>query len=164
MNPNPVLKRLGFSDDERVVIIHTDDIGMCHASVEAFSQLWDFGLISSGAVMVPCPWFLKAAEFARAHADVDLGVHITLTCEYKMYRWGPISTRDPRSGLMDAEGCFYHTSEDAQQHGEPEYVLREMQAQIERAMAAGMQPTHIDTHMGTGPGNSAESPAPFLEF
>lgn len=149
MNPNPVLKRLGFSDDERVVIIHTDDIGMCHASVEAFSQLWDFGLISSGAVMVPCPWFLKAAEFARAHADVDLGVHITLTCEYKMYRWGPISTRDPRSGLMDAEGCFYHTSEDAQQHGEPEYVLREMQAQIERAIAAGMQPTHIDTHMGT---------------
>ena len=149
MNPNPVLKRLGFADDDRVAIIHTDDIGMCHASVEAFANLWDFGLISSGAVMVPCPWFLKAAEYARAHPEADLGVHLTLTCEWKTYRWGPVSTRDPQSGMIDPQGFFYHTSKDAQEHGDPDYVLREMQAQVQRAIEAGMQPTHIDTHMGT---------------
>lgn len=149
MEPNPVLKRLGFANDDRVVIIHTDDIGMCHASVEAFAQLWEFGLISSGAVMVPCPWFLKAAEYARARPEADLGVHITLTCEYPTYRWGPVSTRDPQSGIIDEQGFFYRTNQPVQERGDPAFVQREMEAQVERALAAGIQPTHIDTHMGT---------------
>jgi predicted glycoside hydrolase/deacetylase ChbG (UPF0249 family) len=148
MQPNPVLRRLGFADDDRVVIIHTDDIGMCLASVAAFSDLWDFGLISSGAIMVPCPWFLKAAEYARAHPQADLGVHTTLTSEWKTYRWGPISTRDPQSGMIDEEGYFYHRSEPAREHGDPSFVLKEMEAQVERAIAMGIQPTHMDTHMG----------------
>jgi len=149
MQPNPVLRRLGFADDDRLAIIHTDDIGMCLASVEAFADLWEFGLISSGAVMVPCPWFLKAAEFARAHPQADLGVHTTLTSEWKTYRWGPISTRDPRSGMIDEEGFFHRLSVPAREHGDPEFVLREIEAQVEQAKAMGMHPTHIDTHMGT---------------
>jgi chitin disaccharide deacetylase len=67
MQPNPVLQRLGFSASDRLAIFHTDDIGMCYGSVEAFSDLWDFGLISSGAVMMPCPWALYAAQYARQH-------------------------------------------------------------------------------------------------
>lgn len=149
MQPNPLLRRLGFADNDRVAIIHTDDIGMCLASVEAFAQLWDVGIISSGAVMVPCPWFLKAAEYARAHPQADLGVHITLTSEYKTYRWGPISTRDPQSGMLDEEGCFYHRAQPAREHSDPQYAQREMEAQVQRAIAMGMQPTHMDTHMGT---------------
>lgn len=149
MNANPVLRRLGLADNDRVAIIHTDDIGMCLASVEAFADLWDFGLISSGAVMVPCPWFLKAVEYSCAHPQADLGVHTTLTSEWKTYRWGPISTRDPRSGMVDEEGFFYRDVKSAREHGDPEFVLREIEAQIERAKAAGIIPTHIDTHMGT---------------
>ena len=95
MQPNPVLKKLGFSPGDRVVIIHTDDIGLCQATVDAFADLFDFGLISSGAMMVPCPWFFEAAAFARTHPAADLGVHLTLTCEYERYRWGPLSTRNP---------------------------------------------------------------------
>ena len=146
--PNPVLRRLGFADDDRVAIIHTDDIGMCLASVMAFAGLWDYGLISSGAVMVPCPWFLKAAEYAREHPAADLGVHVTLTAEYQRYRWGPISTRDPQSGMIDEEGCFYHRAQPAREHGDPASVQAEIEAQVLRAFAAGMQPTHMDTHMG----------------
>jgi chitin disaccharide deacetylase len=149
MQPNPALRRLGFAETDRVAIIHTDDIGMCQASVSAFADLWDFGLVSSGAVMVPCPWFLKAAEYARAHPQADLGVHTTLTSEWITYRWGPISTRDRLSGMLDEEGCFYHESQPAQEHGDPEYVMREIEAQVQRALAMGMHPTHLDTHMGT---------------
>jgi predicted glycoside hydrolase/deacetylase ChbG (UPF0249 family) len=105
MQPNPILRRLGLADEDRAVIIHTDDIGMCLSSVTAFAELWEAGIISSGAVMVPCPWFLKAAAFSREHPEADLGVHSTLTCEYDVYRWGAVSTRDPRSGLTD-EGAF----------------------------------------------------------
>ena len=149
MQPNPVLKKLGFSNDDRVVIIHTDDIGMCQASVEAFAEMVDFGLISSGAVMVPCPWFLEAAAYAREHPKADLGVHLTLTCEWDTYRWGPISTRDPQSGLMDDQGFFHKSSEGVWEHANAEAALAELDLQIRRAMEAGMVLTHIDTHMGS---------------
>lgn len=149
MQPNPVLKKLGFSKDDRVVIIHTDDIGMCQASVDAFSEMVDFGLISSGAVMVPCPWFLQTAAFATAQPKADLGVHLTLTSEWDTYRWGPISTRDPSSGLMDEQGFFHKTSEAVWEKAEPQAVLKELEAQISRALAEGISLTHIDTHMGS---------------
>jgi chitin disaccharide deacetylase len=149
MTPNPALRRLGFAADDRVAIIHADDIGMSQASVAAFADLAAFGLISSGAVMVPCGWFPAAADLSRANPGYDLGIHLTLTCEWDAYRWGPISTRDPESGLIDAEGYFYRSTAEAQAHGRPDAVARELAAQIERALAAGMRPTHIDTHMGT---------------
>jgi len=148
ITPNPVLKKLGLADNDRVVIIHTDDIGMCQASVEAFADLNEAGIISSGAVMVPCPWFLHAANYARQHPQVDLGIHLTLTSEWKTYRWGPVSTRDPASGMVDEEGYFYHLTAPAQEHGDPAAVELELTAQVERALKAGIVPTHIDTHMG----------------
>lgn len=149
MKPNPVLKKLGFSNDDRLVIIHTDDIGMCQASVDAFEEMFDYGLISSGAVMVPCPWFLGAAAFASSHPKADLGVHLTLTSEWVTYRWGPISTRDRRSGLMDAQGFFHRTSEAVWEQADPDAAIAELDAQISRALAEGMDVTHIDTHMGS---------------
>jgi hypothetical protein len=149
MQPNPVLKKLGFSDDDRVIIIHTDDIGMCQASVDAFAELDEFGLISSGAVMVPCPLFLEAAQFAVANPEADLGAHMTLTSEWDTYRWGPISTRDPKSGLMDEQGYFHKTSQGVWQNANPEAAVNELDQQIQRAQQAGMNLTHIDTHMGS---------------
>lgn len=145
--PNPILKKLGFSTDDRLVIIHTDDIGMCQASVEAFADLDQAGIISSGAVMVPCPWFLGAAEYARKHPWADLGIHLTLTSEWKTYRWGPLSTRDAASGLLDEEGYFYPTDVSFQQHADPAAVDLELEAQVQRALQAGIQPTHLDIHM-----------------
>jgi predicted glycoside hydrolase/deacetylase ChbG (UPF0249 family) len=148
VQPNPVLKKLGLSNDERVVIIHVDDIGMCHAGVSAYAELCAFELISSGAVMVPCPWFLEVAACARGHPQADLGVHLTLTSEWATYRWGPVSTHQAESGLIDAEGYFYRSSEEVQEHGDPDAVQLELEAQIKRACAAGIALTHYDTHMG----------------
>lgn len=99
--------------------------------------------------MAPCPWFPLAADFCRRHPGVDMGVHLDLTCEWDLYRWGPISTREPGSGLIDREGYLYRTSEEVQQHGDPEAVSCELQTQVERALAAGIDVTHVDTHMGT---------------
>jgi predicted glycoside hydrolase/deacetylase ChbG (UPF0249 family) len=149
MDPNPVLKRLGFSDDDRIVIIHTDDIGMCQASVSAFEELWDVGIISSGSTMVPCPWFLAVARLCRLNPRIDMGVHVTLTSEWETYRWGPISTRDPDSGLIDTDGYFFRSSEEVQVSGDPVAVQVEITAQIERALSSGIDATHVDTHMGS---------------
>lgn len=145
---NPVLRRLGLNDTDRAVIVHADDIGMCQASNSAYAKLIETGGISSAALMPPCAWFPAAAAFCRAHPAVDMGVHTTLTSEWDDCRWGPLSTRDPASGLMDDEGYFYRSTKEAQRHAEPAAAQRELAAQIERALAAGLSPTHIDTHMG----------------
>jgi chitin disaccharide deacetylase len=149
MNPNPSLKKLGFSNTDRVVIIHTDDIGMCQASVSAFAELNAVGIISSGAVMVPCAWFAAAAAYCREHPQADMGVHLTITSEWDAFRWGPISTRDAVSGLMDGEGYFYRNYPEVIERGDADAVAIEFEMQVMRAKQAGIEPTHIDTHMGT---------------
>ncbi|HZB95033.1 MAG TPA: polysaccharide deacetylase family protein [Herpetosiphonaceae bacterium] len=146
---NRVLEQLGYGPDDRVVIVHADDIGMCQATLLAFAGLLDAGLVSSGAVMVPCPWFPSAAAFCREHPDVDVGIHLTLTCEWTTYRWGPVSTRDPASGLLDEEGYLPRSTQEIERRGVPEAVAFELRAQVDRAVRAGIDPTHVDTHMGS---------------
>jgi predicted glycoside hydrolase/deacetylase ChbG (UPF0249 family) len=149
MNPNPLLKKLGYSNTDKLVIIHVDDVGMCHASLQGFIDLWEYGTISSGAVMVPCPWFQAVAEWARQNPSVDLGVHGTVNSEWDGYRWGPISTREQTTGLMDVEGYFHKREPAVWENADSEAVRIEIEAQAERALAAGIDVTHIDTHMGT---------------
>ena len=145
---NPALKRLGFDKHDRVLIIHSDDIGMCQAALAAHAELLEFGLVSSGAAMVPCPWFQQAAAFCREHPEIDMGVHLTLNSEWEPYRWGPITTRDPASGMLDGQGYFHSRTAVTEQQADIEAVVTELRAQVARALQAGIDVTHIDSHMG----------------
>ncbi len=150
MKPNPVMGKLGLSDTDRAIIFHADDIGMCQGSLSAYDDLISFGLLSSAATIVPGPWFPGVGMYYRNHPEkekLDIGVHLTLTSEWERLRWGPISTRDPSSGLMDEEGYFYNNTDDVHAHAELGAVKQELKAQIDRALAAGIDITHIDTHM-----------------
>jgi hypothetical protein len=149
MKPNPILKKLGYSDTDRLVIIHTDDIGMCQATITAYADLWESGGISSGAIMMPCPWAWAAADYCKAHPGVDMGVHATLNAEWDLYRWGALSTVDPGTGLVDENGFMWQSSRQTQEKADPEAVMAELQAQVRRALAWGVDVTHVDTHMGT---------------
>jgi predicted glycoside hydrolase/deacetylase ChbG (UPF0249 family) len=148
MTANPVLRRLGLAANDRAVIIHADDLGMCHATLAGLKELLAAGIVSCGSIMVPCPWFRAAARFAAEYPGADLGVHLTLTSEWNTYRWGPVSTSDPASGLLDAEGYFPSTSRAVQETGDRAAAAREVETQVARAAAAGIALTHIDTHMG----------------
>lgn len=152
MPMNPILHRIGFSPTDRVVILHADDIGSSHGTVAAYDDLLAAGIMSSAATMAPCPWFPAAAACCRQHHDdprVDMGVHLTLNSEWSAYRWGPISTRDPASGLMDDEGYFHRREPGVQTQADLGAVERELRAQIDRALAGGIDVTHLDTHMLT---------------
>jgi hypothetical protein len=146
---NPVLHKLGFGPEDRVVVVHADDIGMCQATLPALEGLLDAGLLSSAAVMVPCPWFPATAAFCRKHPSVDMGVHLTLTSEWDQYRWGPILSRDHASGLLDAEGYFFRSTPEVMEHGKADAVAVELAAQVDRAREAGIDITHVDSHMGS---------------
>ncbi len=149
---NPILRTLGFSPTDRVVILHADDIGSSQGTVAAYADLLAAGILSSAATMVPCPWFPAAAACCRQHGDdprLDMGVHLTLNSEWDAYRWGPISTRDRASGLLDDEGYFPRREPAVQTQANLDAVEQELRAQIQRALAAGIDVTHIDTHMLT---------------
>jgi len=144
---NPALERLGFGSADRVVMFHADDVGMCHGANVAFLELSRRGLISCGSVMAPCPWFPEAADLARRHPDLDLGVHLTLTSEWQGYRWGPVSTAESSSGLLDEEGYFWRGIPEVRAHLNVKAAEAELRAQVERALAAGIDVTHLDAHM-----------------
>lgn len=137
-------QRLGVA---RAAILHVDDLGMCHGGNQAYLDLFRRGLVTTGSVMVPCPWFREIAEAAAADPSLDLGVHLTLTSEWQHYRWAPISTTSRASGLVDDDGYFWRDVGSLRRHMELEAAEAELRAQMERAIAAGLRPTHIDAHM-----------------
>lgn len=142
------LARLGLPPDARVVILHADDVGMARGANRAFLELARAGRIDCGSVMVPGPWFPEIARAAVADPSLDLGVHLTLTSEWIGYRWGPVAVRSRASGLLDADGYFHRDCLALRARVDPGAAEEEMQAQIEQALAAGIDVTHLDTHMG----------------
>ena len=144
---NPILTQLGFSPTDRVAVIHADDVGMCQASLSAFVDLLEVGIVTTGSTMVPCAWFPATAAFCRENPQVDLGVHITLTCEWENYRWGPISTVDQTSGLLDEGGYFPLGTSAVWEKANAEAALIETEAQIDRASTAGIDVSHMEDHM-----------------
>ncbi|MCP4380843.1 MAG: ChbG/HpnK family deacetylase [Hyphomicrobiales bacterium] len=130
------------------VIIHEDDVGMTHGANTAFVALSEHGSCTCGSVMVPCPWFPEAVEIAGNNADLDLGVHLTLTSEQQPYRWRPLTAPPRSAGLTDELGCFWPDVPSARKAA-PEAVEAELRAQLDTALAAGIDVTHLDAHMGT---------------
>jgi predicted glycoside hydrolase/deacetylase ChbG (UPF0249 family) len=143
-----LVQRLGFAAGDRVAIIHCDDIGMCHAANQGAFEALARGPATCGSVMVPCPWFGEAAALARERQGVDLGVHLTLNCEYRGYRWGPVLGAAAVPSLVEADGGFPLATRDVAARAREDEVERELRAQIERALAAGIDVTHLDAHMG----------------
>jgi predicted glycoside hydrolase/deacetylase ChbG (UPF0249 family) len=144
-----IAERLGYPRDAKLLIVHADDLGMAHSVNAATIKALESGLVNSGSIMVPCPWFSEIATYARANPQADLGLHLTLTSEWTTFRWGPVSSKDRVSSLLDKDGYFYLTETDAASHADPKEVELEITAQVERARASGVQPTHLDSHMGT---------------
>ena len=151
---NPFLAKLffdetDFGEADRVLITHADDFGFCHAANAATAECLASGASSCASVLVNAPWFPEAARLCRENPRFDVGVHLTLTSEYDGLRWSAVSTRDATAGLHDEEGYLWRTVVDALTHVPPEVARAEMRAQLEIALEAGIDVTHIDTHMGT---------------
>jgi chitin disaccharide deacetylase len=130
------------------IMLHVDDVGMCHGANLAFAELSRIGAVDAGSVMVPCPGFAEAAALAARDPGLDLGVHLTLTAEKRHYRWGPVTKASRASGLVDDDGYLHRTVDALRQHAHPDAVEAEMRAQVDRALTAGIDVTHLDDHMG----------------
>ena len=145
----PLQVRLGYPRDAKLLILNADDLAVSHSEDVASFAALDQKLITSATVMVPCPWFTEVAAYAKAHPEADLGLHLTLTAEWETYRWGPIASRALVPSLVGSDGNFYASPEDVAKHAKLNEVETEIRAQIERAKAMGIEPTHLDAHMHT---------------
>src|SRR5215470_14452412 len=143
-----VQERLGYPANARLLILHADDFGMNHSVNRAISEAIEKKWITSASILVPCPWFLEAANFAKTHPDADLGIHQALNSEWTQFRWGPVSSRDQVASLLDAQNYLPLDTPDVVNRAKPAEVEAELRAQIERAQKFGLHVTHLDTHMG----------------
>ena len=137
-----------YEEFDGQIVLHQDDVGMCHGANIAFRELSALGSITSGSVMVPCPWFREAAEMAAANKSLDLGVHLTLTAEKEFYRWRPLTSVSKLSGLVDDDGYMWRDVGSVRRNANIEAVALELRAQIDFALTSGFDVTHLDAHMG----------------
>jgi len=143
-----VAERLGLPADAKLLILHADDLGVAHSVNAASFDALDKGAVSSASIMMPTPWVTEVAAYARQHPNADLGLHLTLTSEWLTYRWGSVESRDKVPSLLDSTGTFPNEVAPVVAKARPAEIERELRAQVERALALGIRPTHLDSHMG----------------
>ena len=143
-----IAERLGYPAGAKLLILHADDLGAAHSIDAASFDALDKGTVSSASIMMPTPWVTEVAAYARAHPNADLGLHLTLTSEWEKYRWGSVESKDKVPSLLDSAGTFPNEDAPVAQKAKQTEVELELRAQIERALALGIHPTHVDSHMG----------------
>jgi predicted glycoside hydrolase/deacetylase ChbG (UPF0249 family) len=143
-----IAERLGYPRDAKLLILHADDLAVAHSEDAASLDALDKGAVSSASIMIPCPWLTEVAAYAKDHPGADLGLHLTLTSEWKTYRWGPLESKDKVPSLFDPSGYLWSNTPEAASHLKADEAEREIRAQVERALAMGIHPTHLDSHMG----------------
>lgn len=147
---NKTMERLGFKNKQRAVIFHHDDLGMNHGSNLSFHESYSLGVVRSGSVMVPCPYFPEVVEMFKNNPGMDIGVHLTLTSEWPTYRWRPLSTNKESSGLIDEQGFFWKNRLLLRQNMNIKAAECELRTQIQTVFHAGIDVSHLDCHMGSG--------------
>jgi predicted glycoside hydrolase/deacetylase ChbG (UPF0249 family) len=140
---------LGHGPNDKLLMVHADDAGMCHSVNAATAEALSSGAVQSASIMMPCPWVSEIADLARRQPELDLGLHLTLTSEWKHYRWRPVSPAASVPGLLDPDGYLWRDVQSAAKSASASEVAQELRAQIARARHFGIRFTHLDTHMGT---------------
>ena len=156
--------KLGYDENAKLLIIHADDIGVSHSENIGSFLAMETGVVNSGSIMMPCPWVPEVAEYVKAHPDADLGLHLTLTAEWKYMKWGPVAPVSKVPSLISENGYFYSDCLQFGQHADPAEVKIELRAQIEKAIKMGIHPTHLDSHMACLLFSSPEVFGTYLEL
>jgi predicted glycoside hydrolase/deacetylase ChbG (UPF0249 family) len=141
--------KLNFPKGKKVVMLHADDIGMCEEANEAAIQYLSTDKIQSAAIMMTCEYAADMIEWAKKNPSEDIGLHLTLTSEWKTYRWGPLASPNEVPGLLDPDQKLWRDVRSVVEHASAGEVEKEIRAQIQRSIDMGYRPDHIDTHMGT---------------
>lgn len=143
-----IAERLGHPRDAKLLILHADDLGVAHSENTASFDALDKGGINSASIMMPTPWVTEVVRYSQANPNADLGLHLVLTSEWDTYRWGSVAPSDKVPSLHEPDGTMPKDTRTVATRAKQDEVERELRAQIDRAYAMGLKPTHVDSHMG----------------
>ena len=143
-----IAERLGYEKDAKLLIIHADDLGVSHSENVASIDAIKNGCVNSASIMVPCPWFPEIASYASENQVMDFGLHLTITSEWKNYKWGPSYWSQIMASFRNEQGYFYDNVSEVAEKGNPDMLKTELFAQVRKALDAGINVTHLDAHMG----------------
>jgi predicted glycoside hydrolase/deacetylase ChbG (UPF0249 family) len=143
-----IAERLGHPRDAKLLILHADDLGVAHSENAASFAALDSGGINSASIMMTTPWVTETANYMKAKPNADFGLHLVMTSEWETYRWGGVAPNDKTKSLHDPDGTMPKEVRTVATRAKIDEVERELRAQIDRAYAVGLKPTHVDSHMG----------------
>jgi chitin disaccharide deacetylase len=147
--PDSALRRLGYPENTKLLIIHADDLGISSSQNNANIDAMEKGVVNSASIMMPCLKYQEIINYAKIHPEADLGVHLTLTSEWDKYKWGPVLPADEVASIIDSKGYFFENKSAFLKNAVPAEVEKELKAQIDLAIASGIDFTHLDSHMFT---------------
>ena len=145
---NNLSELLGFKKNDKLLIIHADDLGLSNSVNQASFEALNKKYVNSASVMIPAPNSKEVADYFKENSNIDLGLHLTFTSEWKNYKWHGISHNDSISSLINSKGDFYEKKKEIIKNSNPQDIRKELQAQIDYAISIGIKPTHLDSHEG----------------
>lgn len=159
-----LIEKLGYSVDDKLLIIHSDDLGVSHSENLGSFLAMKGGSVNSASIMMPTPWVEEVAAFAQEYPQADLGLHLTMTCEWDYLKWRPVAPSNQVQSLVNEKGFFYDNCLEFGQKADPNEAAIELRAQVDLAYKMGIRPTHLDSHMGCLLFNSAELFESYLQI
>lgn len=126
--------------DKVVLIVNGDDVGITEIFTDATIDAYLKGGISSASIVATGHDVERAIALLKNHPELPVGVHLTLTGD-----WKPLTSG---ASLRNAEGLMWNTSEEAARNVVASEAEIEWDAQIKKIIDAGINVTHIDSHMG----------------
>jgi len=141
-------EKLGYSKDDKLLIIHADDIGLSNSVNQASFKALKNGYVNSGSIMMPCDYISDVGEFAIENPSIDLGLHLTVTSEWRDYKWNGVLQPNETPSLINKKGELSENIKKFVLKAEPLELKNELQAQIDLSKSIGINPTHIDSHEG----------------
>ena len=147
-NYDKLIEKLGYSKDDKLLIIHADDLGLSSSVNKAsFEALLD-GSVNSASVMMTCEKISAVSEFSKNNPDLDIGIHLTVTSEWKNYKWDGVLDSIKIPSLINSEGDLHENIKLVTLNANSEELKKELQAQIDLAKSMGINISHIDSHEG----------------
>ena len=143
-----IIEKLGYNKNDKLLIIHADDIGLSKSVNKASFLALKEGFVNSGSIMMPCENIDEVGKFAKENPNIDLGLHLTVTSEWRDYKWDGVAVSSEIPSMIDENGNLFENKKKFTLNANPEDLKKELQSQIDLAKSMGINPTHIDSHEG----------------
>ena len=139
---------LGYNENDKLLIIHADDVGLSESVNESTFESFKNNSITSASIIMNTYEMEEGLKFAVENPNFDFGVHLTVTSEWKYHKWGGILDKAKTPSLHNSVNNFYWNKRKFVKNANLNEIKMELQAQIDLAKSMGLKPSHIDSHEG----------------